>query len=65
VSTIGKNYQSRVDYSLGEPENPMDDTAIMEKFRGLTAYCGISDVVADIIIDNVYNGKIITKINIC
>lgn len=62
VSTSGENYRRRVDYSLGEPENPMDDAAIVDKFRGLTAYCGIPDAVADEIIEKVYSGKIITKI---
>ena len=62
VSAKGKFYKCRIDYSLGEPENPMDDAAIIEKFRGLASYSGISNDDADIIIDSVYRGNIITKI---
>jgi 2-methylcitrate dehydratase PrpD len=34
---------ARVDYPMGEPENPVDCVALMSKFRGLVGYAGILD----------------------
>ena len=61
VRTTEKEYQCRIDYSLGEPENPMDDNAIIGKFHDLAEYVGIKRNVADTIVHDVFDGKIITK----
>ena len=63
VETAGKSYQCRIDYSLGEPENPMSDEAIIDKFRGLADYAGLNTKQTERIVSDVYNGKIITKLD--
>ena len=61
VRTAEKEYQCRIDYSLGEPENPMDDDAIIGKFHDLAEYVGMKKNIADTIVHDVFDGKIITK----
>jgi 2-methylcitrate dehydratase PrpD len=61
VKTAEKEYQCRIDYSFGEPENPMDDNAIIGKFISLADFVGIKKESADQIVNDVYKGKIITK----
>ena len=61
VKTAENEYQCRIDYSLGEPENPMDDNAIIKKFITLAEFVGIKKEITDQIIRDVYKGKIITK----
>jgi 2-methylcitrate dehydratase PrpD len=61
VRTAEKKYQCRIDYSLGEPENPMDDNAIIGKFISLAEFVGIKKEIADQIVSDVYKGNIITK----
>lgn len=62
VETSTRNYQSRVDYSLGEPENPMNDEDIKEKFIGLVKFSGLDSHSAHDIITRVYNGEVLTSI---
>jgi 2-methylcitrate dehydratase PrpD len=62
VVANGNYYNSRVDYSLGEPENPMSDRDIIEKFNELAVFAGLDTNTALKMADSVYNGKIITKI---
>lgn len=45
----------RVDYPKGEPENPMTDIEIKEKFRSLLSFSGKSQITSDNIIDKVWN----------
>lgn len=59
VQAAGKTYRSRVDYSLGEPENPMSDEDIIEKFKGLAAYSGIRETIANSVIEDVFSNKVI------
>ena len=61
VKTAKKEYRSRINYSLGEPENPMGDDAIIGKFHDLAKYVGLKKSIADTIVRDVFNGKIITK----
>ena len=58
----GKNYNSRVDYSLGEPENPMSDSDIIEKYKGLAAFAEIDRDPASMIVEKVFNGEVVLKI---
>lgn len=61
VVADGKNYNSRVDYSLGEPENPMSDSDIIEKFKGLAAFAEIDKDSASMIVEKVFNGEVVLK----
>lgn len=45
----------RVDYPKGEPENPMTDNEIKEKFQSLSNFAGKSQKASDNIIDKVWN----------
>ena len=46
---------------VAEPENPMDDNAIIEKFISLAEFVGIKKERTDQIIRDVYKGKISTQ----
>ena len=59
VSAAGQCYRCRIDYSLGEPENPMDEVAIVNKFIELAEYAGVSSQKAKSIVEKVNNGQII------
>lgn len=61
VQAAGRTYTSRVDYSLGEPENPMSNQDIIEKFMGLTSFVGINEDKTVKLINEVLNGRIITE----
>jgi len=45
----------RVDFPKGEPENPMTDIEVNEKFQSLINFSGKSQVISDSIIDKVWN----------
>lgn len=45
----------RVDFPKGEPENPMTDIEIKEKFQSLIIFSGKSQITSDSIIDKVWN----------
>ncbi|UKK54771.1 MmgE/PrpD family protein [Prevotella sp. E2-28] len=62
VQTAGRTYRKRVDYSLGEPENPMSDQDIIEKFQGLAAYAEVDNDIASTIVNKVFNGEVLVKI---
>ncbi len=47
--------KERVDFPKGEPENPMTDIEINEKFQSLIHFSGKSQVTSDSIIDKVWN----------
>ena len=61
VQAAGKTYHSRIDYSLGEPENPMSDQDIVDKFKSLTAFVGINKDKTVKFINDIFNGRIITE----
>lgn len=48
-----------MDYSLGEPENPMSDEDIIERFKELAAYSGIRETIANKVIEDVFSNKVI------
>lgn len=50
----GQEFSKRVDYALGEPENPVSDEMLMRKTRSLLKYAGIAEAKADEMIRNVY-----------
>ena len=62
VIAKGKKYESRIDYSLGEPENPMSDDDIIEKFLGLTTTVGININTARMALKKVFDGVVITTL---
>lgn len=62
VLSAGKTYHSRIDYSLGEPENPMSENDIIEKFKGLAAFAELDNDKTSIIVNRVFNGEVIVKI---
>lgn len=62
VLSAGRTYRSRVDYSLGEPENPMSDNDIIEKFKGLAAYAEVDNDTASMIVNKVFNREVLVKI---
>ena len=62
VLAAGQSYRSRIDYSLGEPENPMSDNDIIEKFKGLAAFAELDNDTASMIVNKIFNGEIVVKI---
>ena len=52
--TNGKRLSRRVDYPTGEPENPMDQSMLAEKFQRLTKLAGWSEVKASEFLPVVY-----------
>jgi 2-methylcitrate dehydratase PrpD len=62
VIAKGKKYESRIDYSLGEPENPMSDDDIIEKFLGLTTIVGVNKNTARMALKKVFDGIVITTL---
>lgn len=62
VETSTNSYHSRVDYSLGEPENPMNDEVIIDKFIALSTYSGLERAKADTVVNRVLNNEIITDL---
>lgn len=39
----GVSYQARVDYPKGEPENPLSDDELLEKYMSMTDHAGLDD----------------------
>lgn len=62
VQAAGRTYSSRVDYSLGEPENPMSDEDIIEKFKDLATFAGLNKDSVSMIVDKVIKGNVIVKL---
>lgn len=58
----GRKYSAHVDYPKGDPENPLSDDELIEKFR-LLASATISDEKAEKIIDVVLNLEKVDDIN--
>ena len=51
----GSRYSERVDYPLGEPENPISDKGLETKFLELTCLSGLSSEQAEQIINAVWS----------
>lgn len=62
VETTSHTYHSRVEYSLGEPENPMSDNDIINKFSDLASYFGLNDDTIQDVVKKVFEGHIVTQI---
>lgn len=60
VETPSKTYRARVDYSLGEPENPMSDNDIINKFSDLSLYYGLDHASSQRIVKGVFEGNVFT-----
>lgn len=52
----GRTLVQRVDYPKGEPENPLTDGELIEKFKSLASVAGISQQNAGEIVDMVLHG---------
>ncbi len=50
VCKDGNTVSARVDFPLGEPENPMPEALLVQKFRGLAGLSGKSDADMDAIL---------------
>ena len=57
----GEKYFCRVDYSLGEPENPMSDMDILNKFTGLASFAGLQNEAISMVAERVFSGCVITE----
>lgn len=55
ITNDGKHYSQRVDYPKGEPENPLTDKDLEEKFISLAQYAGKSESKCMQIIDCVWD----------
>lgn len=55
MTNDGKQYSERVDYPKGEPENPLTDQEVEDKFRSLAQYSGKSESESRQIIDCVWD----------
>jgi 2-methylcitrate dehydratase PrpD len=51
----GSKYQERIDYPKGEPENPLSDEEIRDKFLSLAMFAGKSEIEAHTIYENIIN----------
>lgn len=58
VKTKKSVFTARVDYPKGEPENPLSQQELEDKFRGLAMYAGLSATECDEIISEVWKEKI-------
>lgn len=55
IRTFSNEYSNRVDYPLGEPENPMSKDAIKEKYKSLMSAAGKEDKEITRILDCIYD----------
>ena len=60
VTVITKNgvFSKRVDYPKGEPENPLTQQELEDKFRGLAMYGGLTSDECDEVIKEVWKEKL-------
>lgn len=68
VTTSNGIFTKRVDYPKGEPENPLSQQELEDKFRGLAMYGGLTEQECEEIINEVWKEdfdlkKIIEKVN--
>ena len=61
VITASQTYKCRINHSLGEPENPMSDNDIINKFIALANYSGLGKTLAHNVAKNILAGNIITS----
>lgn len=54
VKTSVGDFEERVDYPKGEPENPLSKDELEEKFRGLAMYGGLTEEECDTVIDEIW-----------
>ena len=55
VKTATGEFKERVDYPKGEPENPLTQQELEDKFRGLAMYGGLISAECDEIISEIWN----------
>ncbi len=58
VKTKNKSFSSRIEYPKGEPENPLTREELVEKFRGLAMYGGLTSMECDEVIQEVWKPNI-------
>ena len=54
VKTISGEFKERVDFPKGEPENPLSQQELEEKFRGLAMYGGLTKDECDEVINEIW-----------
>lgn len=54
IKTVDGEFVERVDYPKGEPENPLSQEELEEKFRGLAMYGGLTVEECDAVIEEVW-----------
>lgn len=57
VTTSTRIFDERVEYPKGEPENPMTQEELKDKFIGLATYSGLSENECQNVIDEVFKEK--------
>lgn len=60
IKTKNGEYEERVDFPKGEPENPLTDVEFRDRYEGLMAYAGVSPEVGEKVYNTVYmkNAKV-------
>lgn len=60
IKTKNREYEERVDFPKGEPENPLTDEEFRDRYDGLMEYAGVSPEVSGKVYDTVYmkNAKV-------
>ncbi len=58
VKTNKGEYKERVDYPKGEPENPLTEDELKEKFRGLAMYGGLTCSQCDELLQMIFDSAI-------
>lgn len=51
----GTRHECKIDYPLGEPENPLSQKQILSKFESLVKYCNKIELKTNSIINNIQN----------
>ena len=54
IHTISGSFTKQVDYPKGEPENPLSQQELEDKFRGLAMYGGLTEKECDEVISEVW-----------
>lgn len=54
IKTKEGEYEERVDFPKGEPENPLSEQEFRDRYDGLMEYAGVDAVVSSAVFDTVY-----------
>lgn len=53
INTSGRSFVEQVYYPKGEPENPLSESEVAFKFKGLASYCGLTSLACDEVLKEV------------